>query len=528
MDMKDINKIMLKSLMNIVDSESSNISLISRSKKTISTYSVDGDEFIEKYYEAEYEELLNKKVSETSLEDNVQESLNKLNLDFVISILKKEKIYSYNLWTFDISGKIRYMNMNFYRGFDDYIILLIRDLTPIGYRINQLNDASQQYELDYKILKKSYSNYLININHDVRTPLNVIVGLLELSKNNDDVDQLKSHLDTIGKTVRNLIKFVEDIFEVTSVLKRNINYTEDKMNVIEENNKLFLKTQEMFDEKNQSFEIIVRNVKHANVIADKDRILKLNVNLLENASKFTSKNGSIRFTYDEIKSDREGFMKLRVSVKDDGIGIKNDVLDRIFIPFEKISVMSENEFHQAGSGVGLPIAKKIIEKYDGKISINSQEGVGTEVIYLIYLRIDEEYINENSKNVYDFRNKRVLLVEDHNINMRVQRRMIEKSGAHVDVARNGLEAIKAHSEAIDGYDLIFMNLDMPVMDGYEATSKIRLIDVYTKIIAITANPLQENKDKAMKSGMDGYILKPFDMNKIKTQLYDIMKNKNNY
>lgn len=528
MENRDINKIMLRSFMSIVDGESSYISLINTKRKTISTYVADNENFTVKFSDMDYEDLLIKKINEASLEDNINESLEKLSLDFVQSKLGEDRFYSYNLWTFDNMGKIRYRNINYYRGFDDYIVMIIRDLTTIGYELNQLHDSSQQYELDYKILKKSYSNYLLNINHDVRTPLNVIVGLLELSKNNDDVDQLKYHLDTIGKTVRNLIKFVEDIFEVTSVLKRNINYTEDKMNVIEENNKLFLKTQEMFDEKEQNFEIIVRNVKHANVIADKDRILKLNINLLDNASKFTPRKGNIRFTYDEIKSDREGYMKLRVAVKDDGIGIKNDVLDRIFIPFEKISVMTENEFHQAGSGVGLPIAKKIVEKYDGKISINSRENFGTEVTYYIYLKLDEEVANEKSKNAYDFRDKRVLLVEDHNINMRVQRRMIEKSGAHVDVAKNGLEAIKAHSEAIDAYDLIFMNLDMPVMDGYEATKKIRIIDVYTPIVAITANPLQEDKDKAMKAGMDGYILKPFDMTKIKTQLFEIMERKNRY
>ena len=271
-----------------------------------------------------------------------------------------------------------------------------------------------------------------------------------------------------------------------------------------------------------------KNMVHKNVITDKLRLKQVLLNILENAVKYTRPGGKIYFQIRELEEQEPGFAKYEFRVKDIGIGMSEEFIAHIFEPFsrEQTSTVSGIE----GMGLGMAIVKKIVDRMDGTIAVKSRQGKGTEVTVILPFKVKSQVVEcetkvfkktgqmkmlserENSENL--FKGKKILLVEDNELNREIAVELLKEEGFILDTAEDGTIAVEKMRTAKPGqYDLILMDIQMPNMDGYQATQKIReFSDI--PIVAMTANAFEEDKQKALSVGMNGYIAKPIDMDKV--------------
>lgn len=292
--------------------------------------------------------------------------------------------------------------------------------------------------------------------------------------------------------------------------------------------------------KSQILTFDTKQVIHENIISDKLRLNQVLVNITGNAVKFTPGGGHISVTVTEKKSEKNGFGSFTFRIKDNGIGMSEEFIDHIFESFtrEQSSTVSGIQ----GTGLGMAITKKIIDMLGGSISVNSQEGKGSEFIVSLDCKVVEESETEKNDAIeqvlelkQNFRNKKILLVEDNQFNMEIASEVLTDAGFIVDTADDGTVAVEKVSDSQNCcYDLVLMDVQMPKMDGYTATRKIRALSDKTKssipIIAMTANAFEEDKEKAFQAGMNGFITKPIDiekMNRILLESLEAAKDENN-
>ncbi len=373
---------------------------------------------------------------------------------------------------------------------------------------------------------KSKTSFLFNMSHDIRTPMNAIIGFANLAQNAKcSTEQMHSYLGKILVASQHLLSLINDILEMSRIESGKITLEPAPTSWSEMLQELQTIMQEQIESKKQSFTISIAPLTHDYVMIDKLRMEQVLVNLVSNASKYTPEHGSIRVELVQYPAAKPNHALYKISVIDNGMGMSEDFVKKIFSPFERANNTTVSKIQ--GTGLGMSITKSIIDLANGTIDVNSKLGEGTEIIVAVTLCLctDAEIATLNAKQLDnpqaqaeqpDFKGKRLLVVEDNKLNREITVTILEQTGIITEQAEDGSVAVKMVQEAAPGYyDLILMDIQMPIMDGYEATKQIRALPdkrlAQLPIIAVSANAFEEDKKASLAAGMDGHIAKPINV-----------------
>jgi len=378
--------------------------------------------------------------------------------------------------------------------------------------VSVLQDALQKS----KEASKMKSQFLANMSHEIRTPLNAIIGMTHLSLRDGDLSAKQlTYLEKIQLSARSLLGIINDILDISKVEAGMLVIESIAFNMKETAENILAIHQENAREKGLALSLEYSDAAPVFLVGDPLRIGQVLNNLLGNALKFTQKGGvSIRCWAAET-AEASKTVIMHVSITDTGMGMSQEVIDTLFQPFTQADASITRKF--GGTGLGLAISKRIIELMDGNISVESTEGCGSTFSFFMKLpRAEERHAEQKSFSLaaafetLDISGRRILVAEDNAINQFVLQELLEPSGAHIVMVDNGQEALDAVKA--QPFDLVLMDMQMPVMDGLEATVKIRefLSAASLPIIAVTANAMAEDKDKGFACGMNDYLTKPID------------------
>mgnify|MGYP004594486427 FL=1 len=373
---------------------------------------------------------------------------------------------------------------------------------------------------------KSKTSFLFNMSHDIRTPMNAIIGFANLAQNAKcSTEQMHSYLSKILVASQHLLSLINDILEMSRIESGKITLEPAPTSWSEMLQELQTIMQEQIESKKQSFTISIAPLTHDYVMIDKLRMEQVLVNLVSNASKYTPERGSIRVELAQYPAAKPNQALYKISVIDNGMGMSEDFVKKIFSPFERANNSTVSKIQ--GTGLGMSITKSIVDLANGTIDVKSKLGEGTEIIVAVTLCLctDAETAARNAEQLDkqqaqaeqpDFRGKRLLVVEDNKLNREITVTILEQTGIITEQAEDGSVAVKMVQEAAPGYyDLILMDIQMPIMDGYEATKQIRALPdkrlAQLPIIAVSANAFEEDKKASLAAGMDGHIAKPINV-----------------
>ncbi len=369
-----------------------------------------------------------------------------------------------------------------------------------------------------EIASHSKSMFLSNMSHDIRTPMNAILGfteLIEKEKNNPEV--ISEYIKKIRGSGDYLLTIINNILDMARIDSGSVGVDDDFMDLSDEEASVAPIFEALIKEKKIHF-TAQTTVQHFYILGDYAKTRQITVNLLSNAIKYTPEGGSVRMEMNELPCDREGYANYELVVSDSGIGMSEEFIEHIFDYFSRERNTTESKV--IGTGLGMSIVKKLVDLLGGTIQIESGLGVGSTIKVTIPHRIidnPEEYIKEEKESRVNsdiLKGKRILLAEDNDLNAEIAKAVLEELGCIVEHAWDGVECVDMLGRSDAGYyDLILMDIQMPNVDGYSATEKIRNMADSVKsqipIIAMTANAFEEDKQSAYAAGMNGHIAKPF-------------------
>ena len=379
---------------------------------------------------------------------------------------------------------------------------------------------------------RAKTTFLNNMSHDIRTPMNAIMGFTALAKEHiDDKDQVGDYLQKISVSSRHLLSLINDVLDMSRIESGKMTLEEADVHLPDIVRDLGTIIQSGVASKRIEFTSSMDGIVHEDVITDRLRLNQVLLNILGNAVKFTPDGGHVELRVAELSSESEDIANYEFVVKDDGIGMSEEFQKTVFEAFtrEQTSTISGIQ----GTGLGMAITKEIVDMMGGTIAVSSQEGVGSEFIVRIPFKVaaasspdDAVAVEVSASDISpqaqpqlaqrDFSGKRVLLVEDNEMNQIIATTILQEHGFEVDLACDGVEAVEKMRQAPAGrYDAVLMDVQMPRMDGYEATRRIRALDDAAKagvpIVAVTANAFEEDANMAREAGMDGHLAKPYDV-----------------
>ena len=371
---------------------------------------------------------------------------------------------------------------------------------------------------------RAKTDFLSAMSHDIRTPMNAIIGMTDLAL--DDLDNrqhLSEYLDIIKSSSSHLLTLINDILDMSRIEKGKLKLARTSFNLSVEIDRFCSRYQLLMDKNSLNF-LHNTELLHCNCIGDTAQLQRIWDNLVSNACKFTPPGGTVTFSACELPSDNERLGWYKFTISDTGIGIDSESLQHLFDPFFRSSdVISK---HIEGSGLGLAIVKNIVDYKGGTISVTSRQGEGTTFTVTLPLHFDtaaehpvEKPTHTFGSADFDFSGKSLLLAEDHPINQKVAELILEKTGAAVTIVENGLQCTELFTGSAKGsFDAILMDIQMPVMNGYEAAQVIRSSthpqSATIPIIAMTANAFAEDIKNALSAGMNAHIAKPIDPQKL--------------
>ena len=431
-------------------------------------------------------------------------------------------------WYFEIVPFQGWIPMS-YKIFGSIVSVLVAILLSMGYWqiiLRREKEAVYAKQIEKVATEAQHANqaktrFLFNMSHDIRTPMNAIIGYTQLLENN--LDNKKQALDYISKLKSSstiLLSLINYILEMTQIesgkldLKKEIGDLDDlvkNINVVVE---------PLIKEKKLHYSYHLE-IKHHHIICDKTKLREIVLNILSNAIKYTPEGGNVELLIQEISFENNK-VKYHFIIIDNGIGMKEDFLPHIFEEFAREKTSTESKV--PGVGLGLPIVKSLIDMMNGTIQVESKLNKGTkftvELSFLTSLQV--ENVNERNTSTLDFSGKHILLVEDNELNAEIGIELLNTFKVIIDLAKNGEECIKILEKMPEGYyDLILMDIQMPIMDGYEATKIIRSFNnknAQIPIIAMTANAFEEDRKHALQLGMNEHPAKPVDIEKLKDVL----------
>ena len=371
---------------------------------------------------------------------------------------------------------------------------------------------------------KAKSQFLFNMSHDIRTPMNAIIGYTNLAQKEDVSATPYDYLEKIESSSQHLLGLINDILEMSRIESGKIELElepADLCRLIDELYDLFV---HQMEQKRIAFSVHTEHVRHRYVWCDENYLNRVLLNLVSNAYKFTPEEGAITVSVREDDEVEEGFGAYELRVKDSGRGMSQEFAERMFNAFERERTSTASRVE--GTGLGLAITKSIVDQMGGTIEVITSPGEGTEMIVRVRLQLvegekvpDGEEGPAGEEELTDFTGIRALLVEDNEINREIATMILEEEGFEIETAENGQVALDKVAASDPGhYDIILMDIQMPVMDGYEAAQAIRALDneelSSVPIVAMTANAFKEDEEAAARAGMQGHIAKPLDVDKM--------------
>ena len=390
-------------------------------------------------------------------------------------------------------------------------------------KLEQEKDEKYKAELLIAAKKAEAANeakteFLQRMSHDIRTPINGICGLVNMAEHYADNMEKQTEYRTKVKEASNLLlELVNDVLDMSKLESGEIVLEEIPFNLSKISREVFVVIEQMAAEQNIQIKWEKKEITHRDLIGSPGYVKRVMMNILSNAMKYNRENGHIYISCIEIPSGQPETTTMEFVCRDTGIGMTEEFQKHIFEPFAQEHSGSRTKF--AGTGLGMPIAKKLIEKMGGTITFESVEGVGTTFVFRVPFRIDtdrDSKVETGEKTEVSIRGLHILLAEDNELNMEIAEFMLQNEDAEVTKAWDGQEAVKIFEKSRSGeFDVILMDIMMPVMNGYEAAKMIRSLDredaKAIPIIAMTANAFAEDRIRAKKAGMDEHVAKPVDV-----------------
>ena len=399
---------------------------------------------------------------------------------------------------------------------------------------NKLEIALKKAE-DASLAKTRFLN---NMSHDIRTPMNVILGYAQLMENElkgKDMPETLEHLEKMQQSGNLLLSIINNVLDMARIESGRMELDENYCRIEDVRKSLFA----VFDEKARKKNIALHctmNVEHEHVLTDVTKVKEIFVNILSNAIKYTPSGGSVMMSVDELPCDEPGYMIVRNRVSDTGIGMSQDYMTKIFDAFTREQNTTKSKI--AGTGLGMSIVRKYVDLLGGTIDVESELGKGSTITVTLKHKIaDESYyvkkhIEESGTGSEILEGRNILLAEDNDLNAEITEAILERAGIKTERVEDGIQCVNMIEKMPAGtYDMILMDIQMPKMNGYKATQAIRRLPDKDKacipIIAMTANAFEEDKRDALAAGMNGHIAKPIELEKLLSMLAEVIRQQEN-
>ncbi|MFR6498090.1 MAG: transporter substrate-binding domain-containing protein [Coprococcus comes] len=382
------------------------------------------------------------------------------------------------------------------------------------------------------------TRFLNNMSHDIRTPMNVILGYAQLMENElkgKDMPETLEHLEKMQQSGNLLLSIINNVLDMARIESGRMELDENYCWIEDVRKSLFA----VFDEKARKKNIALHytmNVEHEHVLTDVTKVKEIFVNILSNAIKYTPSGGSVMMSVDELPCDEPGYMIVRNRVSDTGIGMSQDYMTKIFDAFTREQNTTKSKI--AGTGLGMSIVRKYVDLLGGTIDVESELGKGSTItVTLKHKMADESYyvkkhIEESGTGSEILEGRNILLAEDNDLNAEITEAILERAGIKTERVEDGIQCVNMIEKMPAGtYDMILMDIQMPKMNGYKATQAIRRLPDKDKacipIIAMTANAFEEDKRDALAVGMNGHIAKPIELDKLLSMLAEVIRQQEN-
>ena len=400
----------------------------------------------------------------------------------------------------------------------------------------KLNDRLETALKKAEAASLAKTSFLNNMSHDIRTPMNVILGyaqLMEEELKEKDLPETKEHLEKLQQSGKLLLSIINNVLDMARIESGKTEIDESYSRIEDLRQSVFT----VFDAEARKKKIAFRysvNVEHEHVLTDVTKVKEIFVNILSNAMKYTPSGGSVTVSLEELPCDEPGYMIVRTRVSDTGIGMSQDYLTRIFEAFTREKNTTRSKI--AGTGLGMSIVKRYMDLLGGTIQVESELGKGSSFTVTLKHKIADESFYENRKienpetgtEILEGRN--ILIAEDNDLNAEIAEAILKRAGLKTERVVNGIQCVNMITKMpADTYDMIRMDIQMPEMDGYEAARAIRQLPDREKacipIIAMTANAFEEDKKDAMAAGMNGHMAKPIQVEQLLSMLAEMMYKK---
>ena len=426
-----------------------------------------------------------------------------------------------------------------------FLYLIILSFSWSWIYITNLAHQKQEQEKDEKykaeLLKsakkaeaanEAKTEFLQRMSHDIRTPINGICGMIDVAEHYaDDMEKQTECRAKIKETSHLLLELINEVLDMSKLESDEVVLEEIPFNLSNISKEIFVVIEQIAAEENIRIVWEKEEITHWNLIGSPGYVKRIMMNILSNAVKYNKENGYIYISYQEFTSEQEGRVTIEFICRDTGIGMTKDFQKHLFEPFAQEHTGSRTKF--SGTGLGMPITKKLIEKMGGTITFESKKGEGTTFVIKIPFKIDQDADKDkkqkdmSEKSIKDLK---ILLVEDNELNMEIAEFVLQNEDVSVTKAWNGQEAVEIFKKSRpDEFDVILMDIMMPVMNGYEAAKIIRTLDrddaKTVPIIAMTANAFTEDRLKSKESGMNEHIAKPVDAKLLVKVISELVKNK---
>ena len=371
---------------------------------------------------------------------------------------------------------------------------------------------------------KAKSDFLSSMSHDIRTPMNGIIGMTAIATAHlDDRERVEDCLKKISEASSHLLSLINEVLDMNKIESGKVELNEENFNLSELVDTLLAMTKAQLENHRHTLNVNIADVVHENVIGDSHRIQQVFVNLMSNAIKYTPDGGTISLTVAERPTNAHGVACYEFVFEDNGIGMTEDFQKHLFEPFTRANDKKTAAIQ--GTGLGMTITQSLVRMMGGDIQVKSKPGEGSRFAVTIYLKFldvqnAEAHKEDPLKNLEDlkFEGKRILLVEDHPVNAEIAKNVLQMTGLEVEWVMDGEAAVERMAGSNEGeFDLVFMDIQMPNMDGYQATAAIRAMTTYARripIVAMTANAFADDIRKAKEVGMNDHISKPIDFKEL--------------
>ena len=383
---------------------------------------------------------------------------------------------------------------------------------------------------------KAKTEFLNNMSHDIRTPMNVILGYNHLMKSQLTESKQLDYQKKIEQSGKLLLAIINNVLDMARIESGKIKVDENYERVGEVVDEIISTFSSEAEEKEIHLSGSMK-VTHRNILCDGTKIREIYVNLVSNAMKYTPRGGNVTITVEELPCEKEGYMKVKSEIKDTGIGMSKEYLPTLFEPFSREQNTTTRRI--GGTGLGMPIVKKMVDLMGGSIEVASELGKGTVFTFTLMHKIaDRKFYSqkteaaETSEMGKNLSGKHVLLAEDNDLNAEIAVTVLEETGIVIERVEDGIQCVNRVAQMSPGtYDLILMDIQMPNMDGYQAAQCIRHLNDKKKaeipIIAMTANAFAEDRKRTFDAGMNGHIAKPIDIEKLGAVILSVLNKQEN-